>query len=117
MKNLCQSLSDVSFPGNRLYRKLLLGVYIFFAGIIFKFMVWSMFCNIFVGTRSGNFLQLLFFWAHMLVVIAAVCFNSLGIIALCVGIYFINDLLYEFVHLLQGWNGHNKFKLSLHAGN
>ena len=66
-------------------------------------MVWSIFCNIFVGTRFGNALQLLLFWAHMLLVIAAACSNSSGIISLCVGIYFINDPLYEFVQLLRGW--------------
>jgi len=65
--------------------------------------VWSIFCNIFVGTRFGNALQLLLFWAHMLLVIAAACSNSSGIISLCVGIYFINDPLYEFVQLLRGW--------------
>ena len=66
-------------------------------------MVWAIFCNIFVGTRFGNALQLLLFWAHMLLVIAATCFNSPGIISLCVGIYFINDPLYEFVQLLRAW--------------
>ena len=66
-------------------------------------MVWAIFCNIFVGTRFGNALQLLLFWAHMLLVIAATCFNSPGIISLCVGKYFINNPMYEFVQLLRAW--------------
>ena len=49
-----------------------------------------------------------YFSSGMLVVIAAACFNSPEIIALCVGISFINDPLYEFVHLLRGWNDHNR---------
>ena len=71
------SLSDVSFPGHRFYRKLLMGDYILLAGIIFK-----IYCVIFL---LGQGLEMLFsyFSSGMLVVIAAACFNSPRIIALC----------------------------------
>ena len=79
-----------------------MGDYIFFGRDHFK-----IYCVIFL---LGQGLEMFFsyFSSGMLVVIAAACFNSPGIIALCVGIYFINDPLYEFVHLLRGWNDHNR---------
>ena len=48
-----------------------------------------------------------YFSSGMLVVIAAACFNFPGLLP-CVGIYFLNDPLYVFVHLLRGWNDHKR---------
>ena len=71
------TLSDVSFRGHRFCRKLLMGDYIFFGRDHFK-----IYCVIFL---LGQGLEMFFsyFSSGMLVVIAAACFNSPGIIALC----------------------------------
>ena len=54
-----------------------------------------MFCNILLGQG----LEMLFsYFSSGPVVIAAACFNSPGIVALCVGICFIYDPLNEFAH-------------------
>ena len=103
------TLSDVSFPGHRFYRKLLMGDYIFFGRDHFK-----IYCVIFL---LGQGLEMFFsyFSSGMLVVIGSVFQFSRDYCLVLEYTLSMTRCMNLYIYFEVGTT-HNKFQSSLHAG-